>query len=188
MSPIKRLVRYLTGWLAIPASLFLMTIIGCQTAQPSAVADTATATHSHDGRLVEGSPFEKVFDGQADFVVLTFFDLYCVACQQSAENFRILNQRVQSDLADIKVQMTGIGIGDTEFELGVFDRKYQLGYRCIADPEKSFETPFAIRGTPTILLFERKGTDCLEIYRHEGRFRMDDMDALIAELRQHIKN
>ena len=129
MSPTKRLVRCQTGWLAIPASLFLMIFIGCQTGQPTAEESVATATHSHEEVLVEGSPFEKVFDGQADFVILTFFDLYCVACQQSAENFKVMNQRAQSEFADSIIQVTGIGMGDTEFELAVFDRKYKLGYR-----------------------------------------------------------
>ena len=185
MPPVRRLVRSSKGWLVIPASL-LMVVAGCQTDQVSSDQSSPDASHLHAQALDGESPFRKVFNGNADFVVLTFFDLYCVACQQSANNFNVLNDRLAESFPDAAIQMSGIGIGDTAFELTVFQRKYQLGYACLPDPEKTFEEPFAVRGTPTILVFQRKGMDCLEIYRHEGRFRMDDLNQLVADLSQRI--
>lgn len=185
MSSVKRLVRSHTGWLVIPVSLLLL-VAGCQTDQASSASLPSPSGHFAAETLVEGSPFQKIFTGNADFVVLTFFDLYCVACQQSAKNFNELNNRLTQSFPGTAIQVTGVGIGDTAFELGVFQRKYKLGYMCLPDPEKEFEQPFSVRGTPTVLVFQRKQSDCLEIYRHEGRFRMDDLNQLVAEISQHI--
>ena len=181
MPSMQRLVRKHSGWLAIPASLILL-LSGCQSTPVGGETEGPVPQHSHEMAMVEGSPFQKIFTGDADFVVLTFFDLYCVACQQSAETFNTLHERLSNILPDKKIQMTGVGIGDTEFELSVFQRKYALTYDSLPDPEKSFEEPFAIRGTPTVLVFQRKSVDCLEIHRHEGRFRLNDVDRLIDKL------
>ena len=183
MPSVRRRVRYMAGWLVIPVSLLLMT--GCR-ANPADTQQDASATHTHEQAIIEGSPFQRIFTGEADLVVLTFFDLYCVACQQSAQNFNQLYNRMMESFPDSQIQVTGVGIGDTAFELSVFQRKYELGYRCLPDPEKEFEEPFAIRGTPTILVFQRKGSECLEIYRHEGRFRMDDLEKLVAYVSQNV--
>ncbi len=185
MPSLKRFVRYNTGWLAIPASLLLV-LSGCQTDEPGKQMVSSASHHSASSRFVAGSPFHKVFKGDADFVILTFFDLYCIACQQSADNFGIMGERIPAAFPDNDIQMTGVGIGDTEFELSVFLRKYALGYECLADPEKEFEVPFAVRGTPTVLVFQRKGSDCQEIYRHEGRFRLDDLEQMMAKVQQHL--
>jgi len=185
MPSLKRLVRYNTGWLAIPASLLLM-FSGCQTDEPAKQTVASPSHHSASERFDEGSPFHKVFNGEAEFVVLTFFDLYCIACQQSADNFSLLGERIPAAFPDTNIQLTGVGIGDTELELSVFLRKYKLGYNCLADPEKEFEVPFAIRGTPTVLVFQRKGPDCQEIYRHEGRFRLDDLEQMVTKVKEHL--
>lgn len=185
MPSLKRLVRYNTGWLAIPASLLLM-FSGCQTDEPAKQTVASPSHHSASKLFEEGSPFHKVFNGEADFVVLTFFDLYCIACQQSADNFKTLGEQIPVAFPDTKIQVTGVGIGDTELELSVFLRKYKLGYDCLPDAEKEFEDPFAIRGTPTVLVFQRIGSDCQEIYRHEGRFRLDDLEQMVAKVKEHL--
>jgi hypothetical protein len=174
------------GWLVIPVSLLLLA--GCATQEsPTPQQPTArVASHEEDARHVPGSPFEQVFSGQADIVVLTFFDLYCVACQQSANAFKVLYNRVQDELPEVTTQMTGIGVGDTEFELQVFQRKYELQYNCLPDPEKAFEEPFALRGTPTVLVFHRDSGKCTEIFRNEGRFRTSDIDKLLEAARKKV--
>ncbi len=185
MLSLKLPIRHNTGWLAIPASLLLM-FSGCQTDEPAKQNVPSVSHHSASELYDEGSPFHKIFTSEADFVILTFFDLYCVACQQSADNFKILGERIPVAFPDKKFQVTGVGIGDTEFELGVFLRKYALGYDCLADPEKEFEVPFAIRGTPTVLVFQRRGPDCQEIYRHEGRFRLDDLEQMVTKVKEYL--
>ena len=171
------------GRLAALASLLLLS--GCQTVRPVADSEDPTpqAHHAFAEHAVEGSPFAQVFRGNADAVVLTFFDLYCMACQQSADNFNALPARLQEALPGKRIQVTGVGIGDTELELQVFTRKYALKYPSLPDPEKAFAEPFGIKGTPTVLVFRREGADCLEVYRHEGRFRATDIDNLIEILR-----
>ncbi|MEX0326876.1 MAG: TlpA family protein disulfide reductase [Puniceicoccaceae bacterium] len=185
MPPIVRKLRIPTGWLAIPASLFL--VAGCTTTeQPASTQPAPAAHHSAMASADPDSPFAKVFSGDADVVVLTFYDLYCVACQQSADNFSALHGRIQETFPDMATQVTGVGIGDTAFELSVFQRRYKLPYPSIPDPEKTFEEPFLIKGTPTVLVFTRKDTDCIEIYRHEGRFRSSDMEKLLETIREAV--
>lgn len=181
MPPIARFIRIPAGWLAIPASLFM--VIGCTSTEP---VEEATAHHALIAHELEGSPFEQVFTGQADVVVLTFYDLYCVACQQSAENFTVAYRQIKTAFPDESIQITGIGLGDTEFELSVFQRKYALPYDSLPDPDKSFEQPFSLKGTPTVLAFKRKDGSCVEIYRHEGRFRSNDIEILLERIRQSV--
>ncbi|MEX0330382.1 MAG: TlpA family protein disulfide reductase [Puniceicoccaceae bacterium] len=185
MPPIIRKLRIPTGWLAIPASLFLVT--ACTTTeQPASRQPAPVAHHSVMESSDPDSPFAKVFDGEAAVVVLTFYDLYCVACQQSAENFTILSNRIGESFPDAPIQVKGVGIGDTAFELSVFQRRYNLPYPSIPDPEKTFEEPFQIKGTPTVLVFTRKDTDCIEIYRHEGRLRSSDVENLLETIREAV--
>jgi hypothetical protein len=182
----RKTTHKIAGWLAIPVSLLLH--IGCATTESPTPQPTPTASahHDEDARHVPGSPFAKVFAGEADIVVLTFFDLYCVACQQSASTFNELHKRIDASLGEMDVQLTGIGVGDTEFELEVFQRKYNLTYRSLPDADKEFEAPFALRGTPTVLVFRREDGKCREIYRHEGRFRSNDIDLLLETVRKTV--
>jgi hypothetical protein len=183
MFPPVRFSRIPAGWLAIPASLFLMT--ACTTPETPPPAEPVVH-HTHAESTVAGSPFEQVFTGEADIIVLTFYDLYCVACQQSADNFTAAHGQLQSAFPGHTIQMTGVGIGDTAFELSVFQRRYALPYPSIPDPEKHFEEPFQIRGTPTILAYLRDNGNCIEIYRHEGRFRNSDLEKLLEIVRQTL--
>jgi peroxiredoxin len=183
MSLLIRNIRIPAGWLAIPASLLFFA--GCTTSEtvpPPPPHHEAVTAHG------DGSPFEKVFNGEAEFIVLTFYDLYCVACQQSAENFSALHLELEQRFPDNVIQMTGVGIGDTEFELKVFQRRYALPYASIADPDKTFEEPFSIRGTPTVLVFHRDNSECIEVYRNEGRFRSSDSEKLLESIRQSVSS
>lgn len=178
-------MRIPAGWLAIPASLLL--VAGCTTTeQPAAAQPAPAAHHSLAAGTDPDSPFALVFDGEADLVVLTFFDLYCVACQQSAENFSAAHARIRAEFPETAIRITGVGIGDTEFELSVFQRRYNLPYPSIPDPGKDFEKPFLIKGTPTVLVFSRRGEDCVEIFRCEGRFRASDLENLLETIRQAV--
>ena len=181
MPPLTQFMRYDAGRLAAMASLLLLA--ACQT---STTSQPVPRQHDSAAMLASGGPFEQVFNSGAELVVLTFFDLYCVACQQSAENFSQLHAEIIGRYPDRTVQMTGIGVGDTEFEIDVFTRRYPLPYPSIADPQKAFEKPFSIRGTPTVLVFSRKGTNCLEIFRHEGRFRSNNLQELLETIDQTV--
>jgi thiol-disulfide isomerase/thioredoxin len=186
MLPLIRLVSSKADWLVIPASLFML--FGCGSPVSTSDAPASVTHHSVMESQVPGSPFHKVFSNEADLVVLTFFDLYCVACQQSADNFNRIPAALELALPNERIQVTGVAIGDTEFELNVFLRKYELTYGCLPDPDKSFEEPFAVRGTPTVLVFKRINSECLEIYRHEGRLRMSDIDKLVETMRGTDQN
>ncbi len=183
----RTLTHKTAGWLAVPVSLLLL-LAGCASTESPTPQQppTQAAHHEEAARHVPGSPFEQVFDGPADIVVLTFFDLYCVACQQSADAFKTLHARIQQELPGQAVQMNGIGVGDTQFEIEVFLKKYALGYRCLPDPDKQFEEPFALRGTPTVLVFHRDSGKCIEIFRNEGRFRTSDIDKLLETVRKTV--
>ena len=155
------------GWLAIPASLFLLA--GCQ----------GPVMERVDGRPEQPVYSHEILTPDADVWVLTFFDLYCVACQQSADNFARLNSILTKEKPAGPARMLGIGTGDTAFEVDVFIKRYPLGYRCIPDPEKALASPFSIQGTPTVLVLKRAGNSWRETYRHEGRFRKDDLNNVL---------
>ncbi|NDV61789.1 hypothetical protein G0Q06_04935 [Puniceicoccales bacterium CK1056] len=162
-----------TGWLAIPASLLLL--FGCQT---SIEESTQVAAPAKEEILSH-----EILTPDADVWVLTFFDLYCVACQQSADNFAKLNTMLSEQPMDETVRVLGIGTGDTAFEVEVFLKRYPLGYRCIPDPDTALKYPFSLRGTPTVLVLKPSGNGWREVYRHEGRFRSDDLNMVLESVR-----
>jgi thiol-disulfide isomerase/thioredoxin len=90
-----------------------------------------------------------VADIKADVVLIEFFNVYCPHCQVDAPVTRELYELVQADprLAD-RVRLIGIGIGNSDFEVGYFRKKYAVPFPLFSDLDYAVEDKIQIRYTP----------------------------------------
>ena len=166
--------------LLLPLSaLCLLALVGCRA---SALPEKSPGSES-EVLVPETLPahLQEVFSVPSRTLVLTFFDLYCVPCQQSAPNFRALAQKVK-DRGVREMTIRGIAHGNTELELEAYQERYQLPFASVADPEESLEEILEIRGTPTVLVLRSTPEGWKEMVRHEGRLRDADLENLLAQL------
>jgi thiol-disulfide isomerase/thioredoxin len=98
---------------------------------------------------ITGRESFSVADIRADVVLIEFFNIYCPHCQADAPVTRELYRLVQADprLAD-RVRLIGIGIGNTDFEVGLFKKKYAVPFPLFADGDYAIEDTVQIRYTP----------------------------------------
>jgi peroxiredoxin len=115
-------------------------------------------------------------------VVLIFFDLYCPVCQKSASNKNRLWDAIRS--MNNPVVLLGVGYGDTAFEVGLFQKKFEVEFPCVPDREKTEAARLGINKTPAVLVLERPEAqgDFQEIYRREGYFGREHVKAVLRQL------
>ncbi len=105
-------------------------------------------------------------DLKTDLFVLLVFDLYCHACQQSANNMRWLNEQIENDPRLRKAAVIGLGRGDTPFEVKAFTEKLNLNFPAVSDRDKAFTDALGVDKTPSGFLVCRRTGE----YRIIGTF------------------
>lgn len=84
------------------------------------------------GRLFSG-PF-KIPQVKANVVIIEIFSMYCPYCQAEAPNVNSLFSKIENDPAlKGKIKLLGIGIGNSDYEVGVFKKKYSIPFPLFPD-------------------------------------------------------
>lgn len=84
------------------------------------------------GRLFSG-PF-KITQVKANVVIIEIFSMYCPYCQAEAPNVNSLFSKIENDPAlKGKIKLLGIGIGNSDYEVGVFKKKYSIPFPLFPD-------------------------------------------------------
>jgi peroxiredoxin len=78
-------------------------------------------------------PF-KIPQIKANVVIIEIFSMYCPYCQAEAPNMNSLFSRIESN-PDLKgkIKLLGIGAGNSEYEVGVFKKKYHVAFPLFPD-------------------------------------------------------
>ena len=78
-------------------------------------------------------PF-KIPQIKANVVIIEIFSMYCPYCQAEAPHMNSLFSRIESD-PDLKgkIKLLGIGAGNSEYEVGVFKKKYHVAFPLFPD-------------------------------------------------------
>lgn len=76
----------------------------------------------------------KIPQIKADFVIIEIFSMYCPHCQREAPTVNDFYMKIQNDdkLKD-KFRMIGIGVGNSEFEVDFFRKKYDVLFPLFSD-------------------------------------------------------
>lgn len=175
--------RFRLSWALATASLTLLA--SCSAPRNGHIPSAAALLPDATVYPLEANLLAEHIEPETRFLIVTFFDLYCVACQQSADAFVTLGNTLDKRPDHDAIVPLGIGLGDTAFEVQAFLRTYPLSYPCLADPEKTWQAPFDLQGTPTVLTLAVEKDGLREILRHQGRFRNDDIAELLAEIEKY---
>jgi peroxiredoxin len=78
-------------------------------------------------------PF-KIPQIKANVVIIEIFSMYCPYCQAEAPHMNSLFSRIESN-PDLKgkIKLLGIGAGNSEYEVGVFKKKYHVAFPLFPD-------------------------------------------------------
>jgi peroxiredoxin len=86
---------------------------------------------------ISGSFFAKTFkipQIKAQVVIIEIFSMYCPYCQAEAPNVNSLFNKIESNPAlKGKIKLVGIGVGNSDYEVGVFKKKYNVLFPLLPD-------------------------------------------------------
>jgi peroxiredoxin len=108
----------------------------------------------------------RLSDIKAGTVILLAFSMYCPHCQREAPVLNELAALIESRGLAGDVKLIGVGIGNSDFEVDVFRKKYAVTFPLFSDPD--FQTNKAIGevGTPFFYILDGKAGN--------GEFRVVD--------------
>lgn len=85
--------------------------------------------------LKTGGTF-KIPQIAADIVIIEIFSMYCPHCQREAPTVNDFYQKIQNDInLKDKVKMIGIGVGNSDFEINFFRKKYDIPFPLFSDAD-----------------------------------------------------
>ena len=110
---------------------------------------------------------------EAKVVIIQIFSMYCPVCQKEAFRVNKLYRTIQKrkDLKD-KIKMIGIGTGNTSFEVGFFQKKYEVDFPLFSDENLSIHRILGKLRTPYFIgvKINRDGSDEV-FYSRLGQFK-----------------
>ncbi|MBF0385211.1 MAG: redoxin domain-containing protein [Candidatus Omnitrophica bacterium] len=75
---------------------------------------------------------------KADVIILEVFNFYCPLCQKEAPNVNTLYELIQQSDLSGKIKIIGVGMSNSEYEVGLFKEKYVIPFPLLADPNNGF--------------------------------------------------
>ncbi|MCG6945090.1 MAG: redoxin domain-containing protein [Deltaproteobacteria bacterium] len=110
---------------------------------------------------------------EAKVVIIQIFSMYCPVCQKEAFRVNKLYSTIQKrkDLKD-KIKMIGIGTGNTPFEVGFFQKKYEVDFPLFSDENLSIHQILGELRTPYFIGVKINRDGSTEVfYSRLGQFR-----------------
>ena len=85
-------------------------------------------------------------------VLIEAFNMYCGVCQQEAPVVNRLHDLLRKDPLGRALALVGVGIGNSEYEAGLFRRKFQIGFPIFSDGDFRVHTLLRQPDTPFFIL------------------------------------
>ena len=136
--------RKISGFAVVMLALFVATAIGAAENSPpkvgSALPEIELLKPNNSADLkylgLSGSGFFKINQIKARVVIIEIFSMYCPYCQAEAPNVNRLYAVIEGNSAlKEKIKIIGIGIGNSQFETGIFKKKYTVAVPLIPDAD-----------------------------------------------------
>ncbi len=159
-------MRRLVPVLFTPLFTLALILTGHAQTEPFTVGDhlpifSMTAPESSAHRNYLGLPAEAsqftLADVDAPAVLIQIFSMYCPICQREAPEVNELYSALQrKDLADT-IKILGLGAGNSDLEVQVFQERYDVPFPLISDPDYVLHKAFGGVGTPYFVLAQPSG-------------------------------
>ena len=120
----------------------------------------------------EGDTF-TVDDMASDVVVVEIFNMYCPFCQREANHVNELYTQLNGrDDLNRKLKIIGIGVGNSDFEVDFYRRKYSVQFPLFADKDfEIYEKVGKVR-TPCFYILKRDAHRRFRVaFVHSGGFK-----------------
>ncbi|MFO8031749.1 MAG: TlpA disulfide reductase family protein [Desulfohalobiaceae bacterium] len=119
---------------------------------------------------------------QGRILVLQVFSMYCPVCQKEAPEVNKLFDLLQEQGLQDSVKILGLGAGNTELEVEVFQEKFEIEFPLFADPDYEQYEIFGEVGTPFFLVLEAGSEQPRILFTHLGGF--ENPEAFLQRIRQ----
>ncbi len=123
------------GFTAVPSAAATLPAVGGQLPDFTLPAPKDSADKSYLGvsGLLFSGPF-KIPQIKASVVIVEIFSMYCPYCQAEAPKVNSLFSKIESNPAlKGKIKLLGIGVGNSDYEVGVFKKKYNVPFPLFSD-------------------------------------------------------
>ena len=177
-------------WIWILLGVLLLTLPAAAAASPPAVGgflpdiSLPTPRDSVEKKYLglSGSDHFKIPQIGATVVIIEIFSMYCPYCQAEAPSVNSLYARIENDPAPRgRIKLIGIGVGNSQFEVELFKKKYAIPFPIFADGDFAIHAMVGEVRTPYFIAVKitRDGTHRV-IYSKLGR--MEGVDLFLASI------
>ena len=102
-------------------------------------------------------------DINTDIIIIDLFSMYCSYCQKNALHVNELFYKIKNSNMANSIKFIGLGFGNSEFEVNVFKKKYNIPFPLFPDPEYKISDKLNIDIVPHFAVLKRN---------EEGKFIM----------------
>jgi peroxiredoxin len=123
-----------------------------------------------------------VADIDADLVLVEIFSMYCPHCQREAPEINKLYEKMtNSKRARGRVKMIGIGVGNSDYEVELFRKSYDIRFPLFPDAEFEAHKKIGSARTPTFIAVKKSGEkEVSVVHYHVGG--VGDLDEFLDSL------
>ena len=123
-------------------------------------------------------------DLRAELVLVEFFSMYCPHCQHEAPLVNEVYGLIKKNGLDKKITMVGIGIGNSDYEVGIFQEKFTIPFPLFSDEPFIWHKKVGEVGTPYFVLVRNENGVSTVVWTHLGR--MDSASAFFTRIKKYI--
>ena len=119
---------------------------------------------------------------KAQALIIQIFSMYCPYCQKDAPNVnRLYGLMENNPNLKGKIKILGIGVGNTQFEVATFKKKYKVEFPLIPDPDFKIHKIVGEVRTPYFMVVKLNGPKKLNVvYSRLGAH--ENVEAFLAEV------
>ena len=113
----------------------------------------------------------KIGQVKANLLLVEIFSMYCPICQAEAPKVNKLYEFLKKNSKHAeKTKVLGIGTGNSQYEVEVFKKRYQIPFPLVPDPKFSLEKALNTKiRTPTFIAVKILPSSPLKVvYTHVG--------------------